>query len=265
MCRGTVNRTVALRSPSILFRDYRNATNFYYEGKICEVNEPINKPWDKEPCLAFKLFSDRIKTTFCKVCLECGRSRLAFSGREDVAIGKVNKFLRDVLLWSRSVLLLLAPTTRKCDSSQWCPRLLTEFGFLKSSFPYVSDKMKRCTGVFKRNCCLCLTWYEGTLLNPASLLSRQASVLPTFAKKGPRPSPRPRPSPSLGLQDQPTVNGKSIRRLRGCSGSEGPSKTERVLHSRPKPGGRLCHLFCNNIKKQIQRYQNENTKISKYK
>ena len=70
------------------------------------------------------------------------------------------------------------------------------------TFSFVSDQMERCTGVFKRNCCLCLTWYEGTLLNPASLLSRQASVPPTFAKKGPRPSP------SLGLQDQPTVNGK---------------------------------------------------------
>ena len=135
------------------------------------------------------------------------------------------------------------------------------------TFSFVSDQMERCTGVFKRNCCLCLTWYEGTLLNPASLLSRQASVLPTFTKKGPRTNPSPRPSPSLGLQDQPTVNGKSIRRLWGCSGSEGPSKTERVLHSRPKPGGRPCHLFCNTIKKQIkiQRYQNTNRKISKYK
>ena len=44
MDRGTVYQTIALRSPSILFRDDRNATNFYYEGKICEVNEPINKP-----------------------------------------------------------------------------------------------------------------------------------------------------------------------------------------------------------------------------
>ena len=44
MGRGTVYQTIALRSPSILFRDDRNATNFYYEGKICEVNEPINKP-----------------------------------------------------------------------------------------------------------------------------------------------------------------------------------------------------------------------------
>ena len=170
----------------------------------CEVYEPINKPWNKEPCLAFKLFSDRIKTAFCKVCLECGRSRLAFSGREDVAIGKLNKFLRDVLLWSRSVLLLLAPTSRKCVRRQWCSRLFGTVWFLEifSTFSFVSDQMERCTGVFKRNCCLCLTWYEGTLLNPASLLSRQASVPPTFAKKGPRPSP------SLGLQDQPTVNGK---------------------------------------------------------
>ena len=51
---------------------------------------------------------------------------------------------------------------------------------------------------------------------------------------------------------------KNIRRLWGCSGCEGPSKTERVLHSRPKSGGRLCHLLCNIIKKR-------NTKISKYK
>ena len=62
-------------------------------------------------------------------------------------------------------------------------------------FSFVSNQMERCTGVFKRNCCLRLTWYEATLLNPAPLLSRQACVLPTFAKKGPRPSP------SLGLQD----------------------------------------------------------------
>ena len=74
------------------------------------------------------------------------------------------------------------------------------------TFPFVSDKMIGCNRkeAFKRNCCLCLTWYEGSLLNPAFLLSRQTSVLATFAKKGPRPSP----SPSLGLQDLPTDNGK---------------------------------------------------------
>ena len=39
-----VDQTIALKSPSILFRDDRNETNFHYDGKICEVNEPINKP-----------------------------------------------------------------------------------------------------------------------------------------------------------------------------------------------------------------------------
>ena len=92
---------------------------FIMKGKFVKLMSlSINRETKNLASPSSKLFSDRIKTAFCKVCLECGRSRLAFLEREDVAIGKVNKFLRDVLLWSRSVLLLLAPTTRKCDSSQ---------------------------------------------------------------------------------------------------------------------------------------------------
>ena len=258
MGRGTVCQTIALRSPFILFRDDRNETNFYYEGKICEVIEPINKPWNKEPSLALKLFSDGIKTTFCKVCLECGRSRLAFSGREDVAIGKLNKFLRDVLLWSRSVLLLLAPTTRKCDSSQWCSRLFGTVWFLEifSTFPFVSEEMKRCTRVFKRNCCLCLTWYEGKLLKPASVLSRQASVPPNFAKKGPRPSP------SLGLQDQPTVNGKISEDSEAAAAVKDRARLNAYYTRGPNQVVGFVTIFA--IYQKIQRYQNTNTRC-KYK